>query len=346
MTRQIINIGSNANAGDGDTLRAAMDKINQNFIELYNETAVDSGITISGNNISANRSNDDIVFAPAGTGAVSFPAIRFDGNEIQGIRSNEDIVITASGTGRVEVGAFRFNGNNIEGTRSNEDINIIPSGSGSVHITNLTIDNNINLTDNEIRTTASNSNLILSAAGTGSIVIDSISIKDNTIATNASNANLELSANGTGTVVINGLHFPTTDGNSGDVLVTNGLGELSFSAPTASFSYSILDDGAEIITGDGSSYVTIDTFSATTYRSAKYFVMVKDTNNSRYEILELNITHNGSAAYISVSGSVSSHTSSLGIYDADISGGNVRVKVLPAEVSSYTFKFQRILLET
>jgi hypothetical protein len=72
MTRLVINIGSNANAGDGDTLRAAMDKINTNFAELYNETAVDSGITISGNNISANRTNDDIVFIPAGTGAVVF----------------------------------------------------------------------------------------------------------------------------------------------------------------------------------------------------------------------------------------------------------------------------------
>ena len=343
MTRQIINIGSNANAGDGDTLRAAMDKINQNFIELYNETAVDSGITISGNNISANRSNDDIVFAPAGTGAVSFPAIRFDGNEIQGIRSNEDIVITASGTGRVEVGAFRFNGNNIEGTRSNEDINIIPSGSGSVHITNLTIDNNINLTDNEIRTTASNSNLNLSAAGTGSIVIDTISINDNTITTNASNANLELSANGTGTVVINRLSFPTTDGNSGDVLVTNGLGVLSFSAPSASFSYSILDDGAEIVAT--STQTPMDTFNATTYRSAKYFVQVKDTENSRYEIVELNITHDGSSAYISVSGSVSTYTSTLSTFDADISGGNVRVLVIPEGGGSYTYKFQRILIE-
>jgi hypothetical protein len=343
MTRQVINIGSNANAGDGDTLRAAMDKINQNFIELYNETAVDSGITISGNNISANRSNDDIVFAPAGTGAVSFPAIRIDDNEIQGIRSNEDIVITASGTGRVEVGALRFNGNNIEGTRSNEDINITPSGSGSVHITNLTINNNINLTDNEIRTTASNSNLNLSAAGTGSVVIDTISIKDNTITTNASNANLELSANGTGTVVINGLSFPTTDGNSGDVLTTNGAGVLSFAAPSASFTYSQLDDGTATVATSTQS--AIDTFNATTYRSAKYFVQVKDTENSRYEIVELNITHDGSSAYISVSGSVSTYTSTLSTFDADISGGNVRVLVIPEGGGSYTYKFQRILIE-
>ena len=343
MTRLVINIGSNANAGDGDTLRAAMDKINTNFAELYNETAVDSGITISGNNISANRTNDDIVFIPAGTGAVSFPAIRIDDNEIIGTRSNENIVISASGTGKVLIDAFRFNGNNIEGTRSNEDINIIPAGTGTVNITDLTVDSNINLTDNVIQTTASNSNLILSAAGSGSIIIDTISIRDNTIKTNASNANLELSANGTGTVVINGLQFPTTDGSNGDVLVTNGSGVLSFTAPSATFSYSLLDDGAELVAS--SAQTPMDTFSSTTYRSAKYFVQIKDTENSRYEIIELNITHDGSSAYISVSGSVSTSTSSLSSFDADISGGNVRVLVTPAGGGSYTYKFQRILLE-
>jgi hypothetical protein len=35
MARQILDIGSNANDGTGDTLRAAMDKVNDNFIELY-----------------------------------------------------------------------------------------------------------------------------------------------------------------------------------------------------------------------------------------------------------------------------------------------------------------------
>jgi hypothetical protein len=51
MARQDINIGSNANDGTGDDLRSAMVKINNNFTELYAETAVDSGISISGNTI-------------------------------------------------------------------------------------------------------------------------------------------------------------------------------------------------------------------------------------------------------------------------------------------------------
>ena len=35
MTQQIINVGTTANSGTGDTLRAAGTKINANFTELY-----------------------------------------------------------------------------------------------------------------------------------------------------------------------------------------------------------------------------------------------------------------------------------------------------------------------
>ena len=35
MAKQIINIGSSANKGDGEPLRTAFDKINDNFCELF-----------------------------------------------------------------------------------------------------------------------------------------------------------------------------------------------------------------------------------------------------------------------------------------------------------------------
>jgi len=40
MGRQIIGIGSSANDNTGDDLRTAGDKINDNFIELYNQDSV------------------------------------------------------------------------------------------------------------------------------------------------------------------------------------------------------------------------------------------------------------------------------------------------------------------
>lgn len=48
MTRQHINIGTTANDGTGDTLRAAGDKINDNFVDLYKILGGDSDYPMSG----------------------------------------------------------------------------------------------------------------------------------------------------------------------------------------------------------------------------------------------------------------------------------------------------------
>jgi len=45
MARQTINIGTSANKGDGDPLRTAFDKINDNFSELYAGNNVDPANT-------------------------------------------------------------------------------------------------------------------------------------------------------------------------------------------------------------------------------------------------------------------------------------------------------------
>ena len=142
MARQDINIGTNANDGTGDDLRTAMQKINTNFTELYAETSVDSGITISGNTISSNRSDDDIVFEPSGVGAVRFPAVTINDNAIIGTRSNEDLTITASGTGNLILGALRVNGTTVSSDDSTkitlaESVDI----TGTLNVSALEINN-------------------------------------------------------------------------------------------------------------------------------------------------------------------------------------------------------------
>ena len=61
MTRQNISIGSSANAGTGDTLRAAGTKINDTLVEIYNKFGPDS------NNLSSQISLEDsaVVFEGA-----------------------------------------------------------------------------------------------------------------------------------------------------------------------------------------------------------------------------------------------------------------------------------------
>ena len=404
MAQQTLNVGSNANDGTGDTLRSAMTKVNTMFTELYLSPLSGGDLSFSGNEISATRSNEDLVFKPSGTGAISFPAIRINDNAIEGTRSNENINLLPNGTGSVIFGALKINGTSLSsddssiinindglivdgtmnvsgaatlsgavnlsstlavpsalttlstlnvtgatslvgtttidnltfndntiGSSSNADINLTPGGTGSVVIANLTVDSNINITDNEIKTTQSNSDLIISPAGTGQIVIakadinsgtidntvigattpaagtfttlnttagltiDGVTIDDNTISTNASNANLELTGNGTGTVTISGFGFPTSDGTSNQVLKTDGAGNLGFvtlSSPSTLNHSEIGDNTATVATSATS---VVDSWSSATYRSAKYYISISDTTNNRFEIVEANVIHGPSA---------------------------------------------------
>jgi len=47
MAKQLINLGTSANSGDGDVLRTAFDKINDNFNELYDANVNDPGAIAS-----------------------------------------------------------------------------------------------------------------------------------------------------------------------------------------------------------------------------------------------------------------------------------------------------------
>ena len=457
MAQQTLNIGSNANDGTGDTLRVAMDKVNDNFTEIYSAPGITvDSLSFTGNEISAVRSNDDIVFKPAGSGAVTFPAIRMNNNNIEGIRSNDDINLLPSGTGSVVFGAIKIKGTTlssddsasinvndgliVDGTinvsgaatltgatnlsstlavpsglttlstlsvtsttnltttnidnltiqdntissSSNADINLTPGGTGAVVVNSLTVDSNINITDNEIKTTQSNSDLVIAPAGTGSAVIskadinggtidntviggatplagsfttlnttaslsiDGVTIADNTVSSNASNADLELSGNGTGTVKLGPLKFPTADGSTNQFLKTDGSGQLGFATAGATLNHSDINDNTTTVASSASTQ--IDSFSSATYRSGKYYISISDATNGRFEIVEANLIHGPSAdstieAYLTVFGSTTSHTVPLCTFTADIDDGNVRLLATNITSDSCVFKFQRTLID-
>ena len=214
---------------------------------------------------------------------------------------------------------------------SNADINLTPGGTGSVVIQNLTIDSNINITDNEIKTTNSNSDLVIAPAGTGQVVIakadinggtidnavigattplagtfttlnttsaltiDGVTIDDNTISTNSSNANLELTGNGTGTVTISGFGFPTSDGSANQVLKTDGSGNLGFVTLTSPSTLNHSEIGDNTATVATSATSLVDSWASSSYRSAKYHISISDATNSRFEIAEVSLIHGPSA---------------------------------------------------
>ena len=185
---------------------------------------------------------------------------------------------------------------------------------------------------------------------TAGLTIDGVTIDDNTVSTNASNANLELSGNGTGTVTISGFGFPTADGSADQVLKTDGSGNLGFvtlSSPSTLNHSEIGDNTATVAT---SATATVDSWSSATYRSAKYYISISDTTNSRFEIVEANVMHGPSAdstieAYITVFGSTTSYSAPLCTFTADIDDGNVRLLATNITSDSCVFKFQRTIID-
>jgi len=324
MAQITLNVGSNANDGTGDTLRSAMQNVNTMFTELYLSPLTGGALSFAGNEISATRSNEDLVFKPSGTGSVTATKIIIDeniqitDNEITTTQSNSDLVLSASSTGSILIANADINGGAIDGT--------------------------------VIGATTPAAGTFTTVTANTSAVIDGVTITDNTISTNASNANLELTGNGTGTVKISGFGFPTSDGTSNQVLKTDGAGNLGFvtlSLPSTLNHSEIGDNTATVATSATS---TVDSWSSATYRSAKYYISISDTTNSRFEIVEANVMHGPSAdstieAYITVFGSTTSYSAPLCTFTADIDDGNVRLLATNISSDSTVFKFQRTLID-
>jgi hypothetical protein len=285
---------------------------------VISNLTLDSNINITDNEIKATASNSDLVLNAAGTGNIFLGAIKIRGTTLSSddstfISINDALVIDGVATiksgvtldSTLEVSsAISVTGNLIVGgtgslpspivvdnltlndtditSSSNADINVTPGGTGTVDISNLTIDTNLNFTDNEITLSSSNSDFILLPSGTGSVNVTNIdmnsgtvdntviggetpaagtfssitlspqataslsssgvTITDNTISASQSNDNLEFAASGTGNIIINGFTLPNADGSTGQVLKTDGSKTLSFVTSPITFSDSNLVD--------------------------------------------------------------------------------------------------------
>ena len=287
----------------------------------------------------------------------------------------------SSFAGTTTIDNLTFN-DNIISTSSNADLNLTPGGTGVVNVSNLTIDSSVNLTDNIIKVTRSNDDFILAGNGTGSVQIskvdmnegtvdntviggttpaagtfttltfnpqaggtlaaDGVTVTDNSITANRSNDNLELEANGTGYVSLNGLLLPHTDGATGQVLRTNGSGQLEwFTSPILLGSSDIQDNQTTIsfstqnvidhVTASGdhhrveSSTSVLDSFVTSKYDSAWYLAVNKDENSTEFEVVKHSLVHNNSDAFVSSSASAKTGTNNHIVTTADVNSGSARL---------------------
>jgi len=324
-------------------------------------TAIDSSIV----NINENL----IVDGTLSAGATTFAGTVQTGStlDVAGLTTLSTLTVSSASSfvGTTTIDNLTFN-DNIIASSSNADINLTPGGTGVVNVSNLTIDSSINLTDNVIKVIRSNDDLLLSANGTGSVQIskvdmnegtvdntvigattpaaatfstvsitvpnvtaDKVNITDNKIKATDTDANLVISANGSGNVLINGFTFPNTV-LAGQLIKTNASKVLS----TVVFPFVVTDtdveDATVTITGNSSAQV-INSFALATYRSVKYHIQISDATADRYTLIEANVTHDGTNAYVSTFGAATNGDGDGStIYDsvdlsADIDSGNVRL---------------------
>jgi hypothetical protein len=132
MTQQVIDVGNVANDGQGDPLRTAFIKTNDNFTELYNIGGISgiangtSNISIAENStVSISAANVANVFVVSGTGATNL-----------GLLASNNI----SATGNVTVGGLYFgNGSQLTGVISSAPAALITGSTLSSNVVNSSL---------------------------------------------------------------------------------------------------------------------------------------------------------------------------------------------------------------
>ena len=168
----------------------------------------------------------------------------------------------------------------------------------------------------DVTGTASNATLAVSAQGlTGSpsVTVTNVNAVDAIISGNLSVA---------GTI---------TSLDQNDISVT---GIMTASAGVDLGDPGIVTLSSDALTTTSTSADTISSISATVFRSATFQVQI--TRGTQYHMTTINVIHNGTVAFMSEYGTIRTGAV-LATFDADISGGNLRLRATPtSDAVSYT----------
>jgi len=172
--------------------------------------------------------------------------------------------------------------------------------------------------------TAANATLAVSAQGlTGSpnIVVTDVQAVDAVISGNLSVA---------GTI---------TSLDQNDILAT---GIITASAGVDLGDPGIVTLSSNTLTTTSTSADTVASVSATVNRSATFQVQV--TSGTQYHMTTINVIHDGTNAFLSEYGTIRTGAI-LATFDADISGGNLRLRVTPTSTASTVFKLSKTTIK-
>ena len=149
-------------------------------------------------------------------------------------------------------GDLDVNGNAIV-SASNGNISITPNGSGKVIVDGLSHPTSDGSAGQFLKTDGAGNlafatvNTDLSGDSTPQLG-GNLDVNGNSIVS-VSNGNISITPNGSGKVILDGLSHPTADGSNGQVLTTDGAGNLSFTSKTVDTT-NLVDDTTPQLGGD------------------------------------------------------------------------------------------------
>jgi len=131
-------------------------------------------------------------------------------------------------------------------------------------------------------------------------------------------------------------------GGGGGASSLNDLTDVTLTSPAAG--ETLVYDGSQWVNDynvtastSTTSQTAIHTLSAATYRSVEYTIQA--TQGLKYHLTKVLAVHDGLLAYPTEYGTVYT-IDSLGTFDVDISGGNIRLLVTPAAVTTTNYKIK------
>jgi len=347
----------------------------------YTTLVIPTKITFSGNTMSTNRSNDNLEFEASGSGNVlingfSLPnadgqtgefiqtdgsgnlsfvgvSISFSESTIQDAQTTigftSEVVQTTIGfTSEVVLDANLSTGENESITTGTSMINDWPSAKyDSAWYVALS---RVQEADSSIEYQMQKH--ILARGTDDGSTFDSFSGSSQIIKTSAAEE-VQLSTDirtATDRVRLLGAGGKLADGSSDSAINTLhffriGLGDND-SSGTQAGSSTFTQQQTLLVADLDSAAANLDTWSASSYRGAKYFISVNNTTSNEVSSSEVLVVHNGTDAFITEYNLVISNaeTTPLATFTADINGGNVRLRGANGTAGTCRISMYRVLL--
>ncbi len=202
--------------------------ISSNVTSVADNTTNINAVNSNSSNINAVNSNSTNINAVAGN-STNIDAVAGNATNINAVAGNATNINTVAGA-NTNIGTVATN---IAGVNSFADRYRVDSSdpSSSLDAGDLAF----NTSANALKYYDGSSWQAIVAGSLTDVVQDgtpqlggNLDVQTNSIVS-TSNRNIAITPNGSGKVVLDGLSMPTADGNSGEALVTNGSGTLSFS---------------------------------------------------------------------------------------------------------------------